>query len=450
VLLTSDRLRARVFDRTGAMLADSNLLSGPGGTVEVRELPAPSGERNLGERLERVPESLLEWLPGQGELPLYREPRQPTARDYPEVEKALQGNAAGRARSDLRGRLVLSAAVPVQRYRQVLGALMLSKDGAEIAAAVADRRHDVLVVFAIGFAVTVLLSLYLAGTIARPVRRLAEAAEAVRYGKGRRIRIPDLTKRADEIGDLSGALIEMTEALWQRLDAIEGFAADVAHEIKNPLTSLRSAVETASRIQDPEQQKKLMSIILDDVARLDRLISDISDASRLDAELSRAQTQPVDVAHLVHTLADVNTATGAFGKPRLAIDLPAHQDLYVAGIEDRLGQVLRNLLSNAATFSPPSGRIELAARREGPSVVITVSDQGPGIPEGKENAIFERFYSERPKDEKFGTHSGLGLSISRQIVEAHGGTLHAENLRKPDGRVAGARFVIRLPYGGAS
>ena len=266
-------------------------------------------------------------------------------------------------RADRRGRLVLSVAVPVQRYRQVLAALMLSRDGAAVARAVRARRVDILVVFAIALAVTVLLSIYLAGTIARPVRRLAEAAERVRTGKGRRVEIPDFGRRRDEIGDLSGALRDMTEALWTRLDAIESFAADVAHEIKNPLTSLRSAVETVSRVEDPEQQKKLMSIILDDVQRLDRLISDISDASRLDAELSRARTQPVNLGQLLSALVETHQATAPGDGPKLRFEISGG-DLVVQGIDERLGQVLRNLINNAVTFSPPDGTIELAAWRE--------------------------------------------------------------------------------------
>jgi two-component system, OmpR family, sensor histidine kinase ChvG len=315
--------------------------------------------------------------------------------------------------------------------------------------AVYARRLDILVVFAIALAATVLLSIYFASTLARPIRRLALSAVQVRYGKGRRFEIPDFTKREDEIGDLSGALREMTEALWSRLDAIEGFAADVAHEIKNPLTSLRSAVETVSRVEDPEQQRKLMSIILDDVQRLDRLISDISDASRLDAELSRAESETVDLRLLLETLVEVIGSTLPETGPRIVLGLPELADadaFMVPGIEGRLGQVFRNLINNAVTFSPPGGTIRVVVGRNPSWIEARVEDDGPGLPEGKLEAVFERFYSERPSGEKFGTHSGLGLSISRQIVEAHGGTIHAENRIDPMNRkVKGARFVVRLP-----
>ena len=444
VLLIDSGVRARIFARSGKLLGDSFALAGPGGLVQVVELPPPRGGSLL-YALERYLDRVVNWLPFSEEPPRYREARIQQAAHYTEVERALLGESPGVVRADRRGRLVLSVAVPVQRYRQVLGALMLSRDGAAVERAVRARRVDILVVFAIALAVTVLLSTYLAGTIARPVRRLAEAADRVRTGKGRRVEIPDFGRRRDEIGELSGALRDMTEALWTRLDAIESFAADVAHEIKNPLTSLRSAVETVSRIEDPEQQRKLMSIILDDVQRLDRLISDISDASRLDAELSRARTQPVDLVRLLSALTEARQATADEDGPKLRFETRGSGSLVVQGIEERLGQVLRNLINNAATFSPPDGTIELAAWREDTWAVISVSDSGPGIPESALGAIFDRFYTERPKTEKFGTHSGLGLSISRQIVEAHGGTIRAENRHDGTGAAIGARLVIRLP-----
>ncbi len=444
VLLIDSGVRARIFGRSGELLADSFALVGPGGLVQVIELPPPRGN-SLADLLDLFLDRTVNWLPFTEDPPAYWEARIQQAAHYSEVEKALLGESPGMVRADRRGRLVLSVAVPVQRYRQVLAALMLSTDGADVERAVRGRRVDILVVFGIAFAVTILLSIYLAGTIARPVRRLAEAADRVRFGKGQRVEIPDFSRRRDEIGELSGALRDMTKALWQRLDAIESFAADVAHEIKNPLTSLRSAVETVARVEDPEQQKKLMSIILDDVQRLDRLISDISDASRLDAELSRAQTRPVDLRRLLDALAEVHQTTAPEDGPKLRFEARGHDSLIVQGIEERLGQVLRNLINNAATFSPPEATIDLAAWRDGAWAVIAVSDSGPGIPEGALDAIFDRFYTERPKTEKFGTHSGLGLSISRQIVEAHGGDIHAENRHDADGRAIGARLVIRLP-----
>ena len=448
VLLTDTGVRARIFGRDGELVADSFVLSGPGGPggqVQVVELPPPRTD-SIFVALERWFTRIVNWMPSAGSFPLYREARIQSANDYEEAARALNGEAGAMVRVDRHGRLVLSVAVPIQRYRQVLGAIMVSKDGAEVEKAVRGRRLDILMIFGIALAVTILLSIYLANTIARPIRRLAEAADQVRHGKGRRFQIPDFTNRGDEVGDLSGALRDMTEALWARLGAIEGFAADVAHEIKNPLTSLRSAVETVSRVEDPAQQKKLMSIILDDVQRLDRLISDISRDSRLDAELSRARGAPLDIARLLRTFVAAREAMAqSDGAIRFHLDLDDSGDLVVQAIEDRLGQVLHNLVANAVTFSPPGGRITLSARREGAWVMVSVEDQGPGIPENKLTAIFDRFYTERPSGEKFGTHSGLGLSISKQIVEAHGGTIQAENRHDADGRVVGSRFVIRLP-----
>ena len=444
VLLGDSDLRARVFAPDGELIADSFMLVGPGGQVQVVELPPPDDGSMTG-RLGQIYDAVIDWLPGIGSLPPYREGAVQKASDYDEVVRALGGDGDGLVRIDGNKRLVLTMAVPVQRYRQVLGALMISKDGDKIARGVRDRRRDVLVVFGIALLVSVLLSIYLAGTIARPVRRLALAASAVRYGRGRKFEIPDFTRRGDEIGDLSGALREMTESLWNRLDAIEHFAADVAHEIKNPLTSLRSAVETVARVEEPEQQRRLMSIILDDVQRLDRLISDISDASRLDAELSRAEGQPFDICRLLETLIEVHQAAQAEGQPKLELTLPEERPLMVQGLEGRLGQVFRNLISNAVSFSPAGGVIRLSARRDGDWILVTVEDEGPGLPEDNLESVFDRFYSERPEGEKFGTHSGLGLSISRQIVEAHNGTIVAENRSSDGPGLQGARFIVRLP-----
>lgn len=444
VLLAETGVRARLFTENKDILADSYVLSGPGGQVQMIELPPPEDGIPMG-WLGRHLDRLANWLPGQDTLELYSEASVQTASDYSEVLRALQGESPGMVRHDRSAHLVLSVAVPVQRYRLVLGALMLSTSGKSIEAAVRDRRIDILMVCGVALGMTILISLFLAGNIARPLVRLAEAADHVRAGKGRQHEIPDFTSRRDEIGELSGALRDMTEALWNRLDAIEGFAADVAHEIKNPLTSLRSAVETVARIEDPSQQKRLMAIILDDVQRLDRLISDISDASRLDAELSRAHTESVDVGRLLDALVDVHKATASEDGPRFQVEVSDNRPLMVQGIEGRLGQVLRNLISNAITFSPPGGLISLRAERQDGDIVLSVSDEGPGVPEGKLEAIFDRFYTERPKSEKFGTHSGLGLSISKQIIEAHGGVISAQNRYSGSGEVTGTRFNITLP-----
>ena len=446
-LVQPTRARARLFDVRGDIIADSRVLRGPGDSVQVHELPAPETASPIMRAADAVYDWVLGKLPRRTRYPVYRESAEPRAEDYPEVMRALRGDTASTIHSDPTGGLVLSAAVPVQRYKQVLGAVMLSTASGEIEEDVRTVRLELLRIFGVALLVTVLLSFYLAGTIARPIRRLAAAAERAR-GRRARVEIPDFTRRGDEIGDLSGSLREMTDALWQRMSAIESFAADVAHEIKNPLSSLRSAVETAVRIEDPVSQRRLMGIILDDVERLDRLITDISDASRLDAELGRLELAPIDIGAMLTALVDIHESTRTDGSPRLVLELGERsRELVVPGIETRLSQVFRNVITNAVSFSPPGGEIRLRARREGRAVLVTVEDQGPGIPEDMLTAIFDRFYTERPQGEKFGTHSGLGLSISQQIVVAHRGLIWAENHKNAEGAVTGARFCIRLPAG---
>ncbi|MEQ8735934.1 MAG: stimulus-sensing domain-containing protein [Rhodospirillaceae bacterium] len=433
-------VRARLYGTGGAMIADSRLLRGPGGEVRVVDL-AEIEEDTLTRWLREAFDWTEAIIGSREDLDPYVEEVNGTAYDFMEVVGALErGEAANAVRLDANGRKILTVAVPVQFYKQIVGAVFVSEDDSRVEARLFEVRSAILTIFAWTTGVTVLLSLYLAGTIARPVKRLAEAATLVRDGRSRQHTIPDLSKRRDEIGALSSALREMTEALWQRMDATEQFAADVAHEIKNPLTSLRSAVETVARVKDPDQQKQLMSIIQDDVTRLDRLISDISDASRLDAELSRAESEPVNITTLLETLASIHNTTDKPDAPHIDLDLPSHDPLSVSGLEGRLAQVFRNLIGNAVSFSPPGGKLFIQGRRENGTVTVKVRDQGPGIPPGKEDAIFNRFYSERPEDEKFGTHSGLGLSISKQIIEAHKGTISAAN--REDG---GAVFTVRLP-----
>jgi two-component system, OmpR family, sensor histidine kinase ChvG len=443
-LVEPTRIRARLFLPDGMMIADSRAMQGRNGSISVQELPPPDDAGPS--LLRRVVDGVSELLRRRDHHPLYVEHLHAAAADYEEVGDALEGHITAKVRSDQQGGLVLSVAVPVKRYKQVLGAVMLQINGGSLEHKVDSVRADILRLFLIVLAVTVAMSLYLAGTIARPVRRLAQAAYEIRHGDGRKVDIPDFSRRHDEIGELSVALTAMTAAMFRRMDAIERFAADVAHEIKNPLTSLRSAVETATRVVDPKQQKRLMAIIQDDVTRLDRLISDISDASRLDAEMSRLERAPVSLAGMLGTLVDIQATTRNEDDPVLEYQLPpGNEPLMVLGKESRLVQVLRNLMGNAASFSPPGGRIIVRGDRAGADVLVTVEDEGPGVPEGKLGAIFDRFYTERPAGEKFGTHSGLGLSISKQIVEAHGGTIWAENRHDGDGRVRGARFCVRLP-----
>jgi two-component system sensor histidine kinase ChvG len=441
------QIRAQLFSPEGLLVVDSRSRPGPGGPIAVESLSPPETHFDI---LQFIANAMSEVLRAREHYPPVPDTESDDAADYPEVQSALDGRASETVRSEPGGHgLVLSAAVPVRRYKQILGAVLVTTGSASLERQVSLVRTDILRLFLYGLVFTSLASLYLASTIARPVRELAQAAHDVRHGDGRKVAIPDFRARGDEIGELSVALTDMTGALWRRMDAIERFAADVAHEIKNPLSSLRSAVETASRVKDPDQLRRLMAIILDDVQRLDRLISDISDASRLDAEMSRLEKEPISLVGMLTALVDIHNATRDATAPRLTFrygdECKPLDGLFVAGRETRLVQVFQNLIANAVSFSPPDGEIRLLAGRDGDDIVVSVEDEGPGIPAGKLEAIFDRFYSERPADEKFGTHSGLGLSISKQIVEAHGGSIKAENILGGNGQVVGARLTVRLP-----
>ncbi|MFY8105908.1 MAG: stimulus-sensing domain-containing protein [Elstera sp.] len=436
------RARAQVFEQDGTPLIDSQLVLHPNGVVSVAPLPGEAA--GVGPWLSRLYDWVFNALPRRDSFPQYDTRPLRRASDYPEGASALQGDPAAAAYIGDTGHFIFTIAMPIQRYREVVGVLMLSRVSTDIDESLRRVRSDIMILGGAVLVVTILLSLYLASTIARPIRRLAMAAERVRQGRANAA-IPDFSKRRDEIGDLSTALKAMTETLHQRLQAIERFAADVSHEIKNPLSSLRSAVDMVARLEDPEKRAKLMTIVRSDVQRIDRLITDIAAASRVDAELARAEPQPLDFGRLMGALVGVYEVTDPEGAVPITLTVAPGGLLTVLGVEDRLVQVFRNLINNARSFSPPDGSIRLTVRRVGSRVIATVEDDGPGIPPGKEEAIFQRFYSERPKAEHFGTHSGLGLSISRQIIEAHGGTLTAENLHHFDGHITGAAFIVTLP-----
>ena len=443
------RSRSRLFAAGGELVADSRQLESAGRHVQLKYLPPPGADRQIEAALARLYDWIMPRLPRRERFPLYRERLEQTASDYPEAMRALAGAPTALVRSVDEGGLIISVAVPVQYFRHVLGVLLLSADSADIEESVRAVRVAIIEVSGVALALTVLLSIFLAGTIAKPVRRLAAAARSVRRWGAERVRIPDFSRRRDEIGDLSVALGQMTDAFYARLDAIEGFAADVAHEIKNPLTSLRSAVDAAAVARDGAQRGQLMQVIREDVGRLDRLVTDISNASRLDAEMAREASEPIDLVQLLDTVIEIyRSRTPKKDGPTLRLDLPPHGDFLLLGAPGRLGQVVDNLLSNAISFSPPNGVVRVAlGRREG-AFEIRVEDEGPGVPEEHADKLFERFYTRRPDGEAFGRHSGLGLSIARQIVEAHGGEIMAENRRDSAGRVLGARFLVRLPAAG--
>jgi two-component system sensor histidine kinase ChvG len=447
-LISPTKTRARIYDRDGVLLLDSRDQFGRGDVLRF-DLPPP--ERGKPGLAEKTMIGIRTWL-NRGDLPPYRELGPENGKGYAEVAQSLSGTKASAVRINDRGEVIVSVAVPVQRFRAINGSLMLSTQGDDIDQMVTAERIAILRVFGVAAAVMIVLSLLLASTIAGPVRRLADAADHVRRRVKNRIEIPDFTRRRDEIGHLSGALREMTTSLYNRIEAIERFAADVAHELKNPLTSLRSAVETLPLARNDNSRQRLLAVIEHDVRRLDRLISDISDASRLDAELQRQDVEPVDMRRLLTTLVTVSNET-KHNTNNVSVQVrfegSANDTFSTPGHDSRLGQVISNLLSNACSFSPEGGVVRVTCRRLRTDIEIVIDDEGLGIRPDALEKIFERFYTDRPH-QGFGQNSGLGLSISKQIVEAHGGKIWAENRignTEPSGEtpVLGARFVVRLP-----
>lgn len=468
-LVSPTRLRARIYDRDGYLLLDSRSVSGRSNILRF-DLPPAGGPATLGasSALEKLM-GFLRRVTRRPGLPLYEDIGMGNGRSYPEVGAALDGHPRSVVRANARGETIISVAVPVQRFRSVRGALLLSTMGGDIDAIIGAERWGIIRIFLVSAGVMLLLSLFFTNTITEPMRRLAEAADRVRRGAKSRQEIPDFSDRQDEIGHLSGALRDMTKALYNRIEAIEHFAADVAHELKNPLTSLRSAVETLPIARTDDSRNRLLAIIKHDVGRLDRLISDISDASRLDAELARADMGNVDLSAALSTVVDMARAVDRGDGVSIELTVrgagadPSRRRWRVLGHDSRLGQVFNNLIDNARSFSHPGGVVRVLlwperAKGQGgqqfEGYEIIVDDDGPGIPEGAFERVFERFYTDRP-EQGFGQNSGLGLSISRQIIEAHGGRIRALNRTRahpqgtdkpePGDKVLGARFVVWLP-----
>jgi two-component system, OmpR family, sensor histidine kinase ChvG len=446
-LISPTRTRARLYDRDANLMLDSRHLYSDGQILKFDLPPLTSEDQTWLEWASR-------WFSRQfrrGDLAIEKEIPGANGTVFPEVVKALTGSPDTVVRLSEQGEMVVSVAVPVQRFRAVLGVLMLSTQGGDIDRIVEGERSAIVRVFAIASLVTALLSMLLASTIANPLRRLAAAAVRVRRGVKVREEIPDFSDRQDEIGNLSIALRDMTNALYARIDAIENFAADVSHELKNPLTSLRSAVETLPLAKTEASQKRLMDVIQHDVRRLDRLITDISDASRLDAELARDDAKTVDMVSLLQNIVtasrEVRRNKGIDIKLIVTKLSTSHKGYFVTGHDLRLGQVITNLIENARSFVPETqGRILITLSAQANDVRITVEDNGPGIRAEKVERIFERFYTDRPQGEAFGQNSGLGLSISQQIIQAHGGTISAENMAdEKTGDITGARFTVLLP-----
>ncbi|OPB30424.1 sensor histidine kinase [Bartonella sp. WD12.1] len=446
-LITPKTTRARIYDRDATLLLDSRVLYSSG-IVSSYDLPAIETKQNPWKRL-------YSWFSHAlygGGLALDREQAKNNGDIYPEVYQALNGSSATAQRRNKYGQLIVSVAVPVQRYRAVVGALLLSTLSSDIDNIVKAERLVIFKVFAVVGSVLFVLSLFLAYTIANPLSKLSASANRVRHGNNKRVEIPDFSEREDEIGHLSTSIRDMTNALYTRIEAIERFAADVSHELKNPLTSLRSAVETLPLAKNEAAQKQLFEIIQHDVRRLDRLITDISDASRLDAELARETAQIVDMSQLLesltHAVREVYRNKQTINISLNIMPRPYNKPYLVLGHELRLGQVISNLIENARSFIPRNnGEIRITMKHNASTLTLTVEDNGPGIRSESIDHIFERFYTDRPNEDTFGQNSGLGLSISRQIIEAHNGTLTAENIIDPllENSKIGARFIIVLP-----
>ena len=438
LLFIGTNQRARVFDAHGGLIADSDII-----TDKVDSSPLPPA---------RKPGALQMPMPPMGQHYSPANLAKAQADLDAEINAALQGHPVAGLRRSASGDRVVSISLPIHYVQDVLGVLTL--ESGDVDQIITAQRWALLPFILIAIGVSLTSSLLLSRFIALPVLRLARAADSVTLAQARAISLPDIAERDDELGDLASSLAIMTSTLSERMDAIERFAADVAHEIRNPLTSIRSAVETLDLVTDPVSRERLTSILKHDVGRLDRLITDISNASRLDAELSRERPRPLDLEKLLGDLAGFYAETSRPGEvPVRYVDGGGLEPIGVPGREGPLSQVIRNLIDNARSFSSISTvehpEVRLSVRREGRQAIVTVEDDGPGLPPENLETVFERFYTARPKGAAFGGHSGLGLSIARQIIEAHGGTIRAENRADAKGHVLGARFVVVLPDGRA-
>ncbi|MFM5895409.1 MAG: ATP-binding protein [Novosphingobium sp.] len=431
---TDQRLRLRLFGADGTLLIDSFKLAGPSFTLND-----PSDDPwylNIARQLDRS----MNWVLGSPPIPEYREPATDISESWPELANASRAHATivmERAAPDESP--VISAATPVGNAGEML---LTTRNAPDITQSVRDARQTLAIVLAITLIISIQLSLFLARTIVKPLRALVRAAIRVRLGRDRAVEVPRLPERRDEIGLLARALSDMTGALRNRIDAVETFAADVAHEIKNPLASLRSALESLEKVKDEQLRGELTKIAAHDVQRIDRLVTEIAEASRIDAELSRTQFDEVDLMTLAEALVRARAERGAADPCEVRVEPQDAGPWVVPGDPARLERVLVNLLDNACSFSPSGGTVIMAITRHPEHVELTVTDEGPGIPPEAREKIFDRFHSLRPESEQFGNHSGLGLAIARTIAEAHDGSLTATD--RSDGN-PGACLVLELP-----
>jgi len=435
-LHVQDTQRILIFDAQGVQIADSHMIND---RIDRRSLP------NL-----RKPGGAFTIRPAPSELEMEsRNAQRARGELEAEARQAMIKDIAAGARRTASGGRVVSVSLPIKHVGAVLGVLTI--EGGDVDAIIARQRAALIPFILVAFLGTIASSLLLNIIIARPVRRLSRAADLVRLSRARSISLPEISRRDDELGDLSRSLETMTNSLSERMDAIERFAADVAHEIRNPLTSIRSAVETLDLVKDEAARLKLMNILKQDVGRMDRLITDISNASRLDAELSREEPRSIDAAKLMGDIVSIYQASARKTDPPVIFDAPAAA-MPIAGREGPLGQVFRNLIDNARSFTILADRkgaaVRVTMQRKDTEIVTTIDDDGPGIPAENLEMVFERFYTSRPRASRVvggAGNSGLGLSIARQIALAHNGRLWAENRMGRDGEILGARFIIALP-----
>ncbi|MGY4395978.1 two-component system sensor histidine kinase ChvG [Sphingomonas sp. UYAg733] len=427
--------RLRIYDEAGTLISDTRALG-----LRNVVLQDPD-KQDWGQGAARFLDAMIDTVVGAPRAPLFRE--RAAGLDWPDVRTASNTETAPATVWRAPDRTpVITAAAAIPGPPGERRVVMTTTNATDITQTVRVERFRLSVVLLIVAIVSVLLSLFLARTIVRPLRRLARAAVRVRLGRAREVVVPRLPTRRDEVGMLARALSDMSLALRARIDATEAFAADVTHEMKNPLASLRSAVEGLSLVRDPELQERLLAIVRDDVHRMDRLITDISEASRLDAQLSRAKFEQVDIGAMIAALLEQRADRGTNRGVRLRFDQRRGEPLIVMGEGARLERVFENLIDNAVSFSPDGGLITIAAARDQDDLVIKVEDEGPGVPEEAREQVFSRFQSLRPESEEFGKHSGLGLAIARAIVEGHQGTISVESR---EDRLSGARFVVTLP-----
>ncbi|MBC2777905.1 sensor histidine kinase [Parasphingopyxis marina] len=427
--------RIRVYGADGVLMLDSWALAEP--TYTNRDPATEPWRRHVA----RAMDAGIEALVGADELPPFREPDSDRRSAWPVAEAVALGvpGAVEIGLAPDRTPMV-SAAVPLGNIPE--GVLLLTGNARDIRGDVRDERLRLGIIVLAAAIISILLSLFMARTIVRPLRRLSIAAQRVRLGRAREVDVPRLPSRRDEIGLLARALSDMSQALRKRIDATEAFAADVAHELKNPLASLHSAVDSLERIDDPALQKQLLDVVKDDVRRLDRLVTEISDASRIDAELSRSNFDPVDMGEVIGSIVAARDQRGLNRNVRIAFGRPRKGSAQVMGDASQLARVLENLLDNAVSFSPENGTVRITATNDGEHVLIKVEDEGPGVPEDVREEIFRRFHSLRPESDGFGNHSGLGLAIAKAIIEGHDGTITVEDRHDS---ASGARFIIKLP-----